>query len=55
MINLKSEVEIHTLHEKLDHLIIQQQEELLEAQNLQIEKLNEILAELQLRQPVENK
>ncbi len=46
MINLKSEVEIHTLHEKLDHLIIRQQEDLLEAQNQQLEKLNEILSSL---------
>ncbi len=29
MINLKTELEIRILHEKLDHLIIQQQQELL--------------------------
>jgi uncharacterized membrane protein len=43
MINLKSEVEIHNLHEKIDHLIIQQQNHLLELQDMQIEKLNILL------------
>jgi uncharacterized membrane protein len=32
MINLKSELEIRMLHEKLDHLIMHQQEELIEIQ-----------------------
>jgi uncharacterized membrane protein len=32
MINLKSELEIRMLHEKLDHLIMRQQEELIEIQ-----------------------
>ena len=30
MINLKSEIEIRLLHEKIDHLIIHQQQKLLE-------------------------
>ncbi len=46
MINLKSEVEIHTLHEKLDQLIIQQQQELIEVQKEQNEKLDQILEKL---------
>jgi uncharacterized membrane protein len=43
MINLKSELEIRTLHEKIDHLIMHQEEELLEIQKIQIEMLNDIL------------
>lgn len=43
MINLKSELEIRMLHEKLDHLIRHQQEELIEIQKIQIEMMNDIL------------
>lgn len=43
MINLKSEIEIRTLHEKIDHLIMHQQQELLEIQKVQIEMMNDIL------------
>lgn len=43
MINLKSELEIRTLHEKLDHLIIHQQQELMEVQKIQIEMMSDIL------------
>ena len=43
MINLKAEVEIRTLHEKIDHLILHQQPELLEIQKMQIEMMEEIL------------
>jgi len=46
MINLKSELEIRMLHEKLDHLIIHQQHELLEIQKVQIEMMNDILNKL---------
>lgn len=46
MINLKSELEIRLLHEKLDHLIIHQQHELLEIQKVQIEMMNDILSKL---------
>jgi uncharacterized membrane protein len=42
MINLKSELEIRTLHEKLDHLIIHQQRDLFEIQEIQIEMLKDI-------------
>ncbi len=47
MINLKSELEIRTLHEKLDHLILYQQEDLLELQKIQIEMMNDILNSVQ--------
>jgi uncharacterized membrane protein len=42
MINLKSELEIRTLHEKLDHFVMEQQQELLEIQKVQIEMMNDI-------------
>lgn len=43
MINLKSELEIRILHEKIDHLMMHQQQELLELQKTQIEMMNTIL------------
>ena len=43
MINLKSELEIRTLHEKIDHFIMDQQQELFEMQQMQIEMMNDIL------------
>ena len=43
MINLKSELEIRTLHEKIDHFIMDQQQELLELQKVQIEMMTDIL------------
>ena len=46
MINLKSELEIRTLHEKIDHLILHQEQELLEIQKIQIEMMNDILSQV---------
>jgi len=46
MINLKSELEIRTLHEKIDHLMIHQQQELLEIQKVQIEMMSDILKQV---------
>ncbi len=43
MINLKSELEIRILDDKLDHLIMHQQQELIEIQKVQIEMMNDIL------------
>lgn len=43
MINLKSEVEIRLLHEKIDHLIIHQQQELLEMQKIQMDTMKDFL------------
>lgn len=48
MINLKAELEIKTLHEKIDHLIINQQQQLLEIQKVQIEMMNDILKSVTL-------
>ncbi|MEN9742339.1 MAG: hypothetical protein RLZZ65_144 [Bacteroidota bacterium] len=46
MINLKSELEIRTLHEKLDHLVIRQQSDLFDIQQVQIQMLRDILNSL---------
>jgi uncharacterized membrane protein len=43
MINLKSELEIRLIDDKLDHLIRHQQQELIEIQKVQIEMMNDIL------------
>lgn len=50
MVNLKAELEIRTLHEKLDHLIIHQQQELLNVQQVQVEMLEEIMKQIKLTQ-----
>jgi uncharacterized membrane protein len=47
MINLKSELEIRTLHEKIDHFIMDQQQELLELQKVQIDMMNDILKQVE--------
>lgn len=47
MINLKSELEVRALHEKIDHLMIYQQQELIEIQKIQIEMMNDILAQVE--------
>lgn len=46
MVNLKSELEIRILHEKIDHLMLNQQQEILEVQKIQIEMLSDILEEM---------
>lgn len=46
MINLKSELEIRNLHEKIDHLILHEQQELIEIQKIQIELMNEMLTKI---------
>lgn len=43
-INLKAELEIRQLHQKLDHLLSRQWERLVEIQEVQIELLNEMQA-----------
>lgn len=42
-VNLKSEVEIRNLHEKIDHLIFKQWQRLLEIQEIQMDLLEDIL------------
>lgn len=41
-VNLKSEIEIRTLHEKVDHLLLDQWTKMMKIQELQIELLEEI-------------
>jgi len=47
MINLKSELEIRMLHEKIDHLILHQEQSLIEIQRVQIDMMNDILTRLE--------
>ncbi|MDK2824881.1 Uncharacterized membrane protein [Methanolobus vulcani] len=42
-VNLKSELEIRTLHEKMDHLLMYQFKRFMEIQEIQIEMMEEIL------------
>jgi uncharacterized membrane protein len=46
MINLKSELEIRILHEKIDHFIMDQHHELLESQITQMDMMNDIMERL---------
>lgn len=43
MVNLKSEIEIRMLQEKIDHLIINEQQDVLQIHKMQFEMLDEIL------------
>jgi uncharacterized membrane protein len=47
MVNLKSELEIRMLHEKIDHLLKNQQQELLEMHKIQIGTMNDILKRIE--------
>ena len=46
MVNIKSEMEVRMLHEKIDHLIINHQQKLMEIQQIQIEMLNDIFLKI---------
>ena len=41
-INLKSEIEVRTLHEKVDHLLLEQWTDMMEVQRMQLEILQEV-------------
>jgi uncharacterized membrane protein len=47
MVNLKAEMELRMLHEKIDHLIIDQQQEVLEIHKVQIDLMNDILKRIE--------
>lgn len=47
MVNLKSELEIRMLHEKIDHLILHQEQSLIEIQKVQVDMMNDILNRLE--------
>ncbi|MEQ9581128.1 MAG: DUF1003 domain-containing protein, partial [Arenibacter sp.] len=50
MVNLKAELEIRVLHEKLDHLIMHQQQELLNIQQIQVEMMEDIMKQIKGQQ-----
>lgn len=43
-INLKAEIEIRNLHEKLDHLLLKKWENLIEIQQIQLELMQESMS-----------
>jgi uncharacterized membrane protein len=45
-VNLKAELEIRLLHEKIDHLLLQQNQRLMEIQQLQVDLMDDILDKL---------
>ncbi len=47
MVNLKSELEIRMLHEKIDHLIMRQQEDIIEIQRSQLEQMEKMITRLE--------
>ncbi len=49
MVNLKGELEIRMLHEKIDHLLITQEENLLEMQQIQIDLMNELVKKIDIK------
>jgi uncharacterized membrane protein len=49
LINVKAENEIRSLHHKIDHLILHQQEELIEIQKIQIDMMNDIMTSLLIK------
>jgi uncharacterized membrane protein len=48
-VNLKAELEVRLLHEKLDHLVVHQWQRLLETQRLQADMLDGLAARLDSR------
>lgn len=46
MVNLKSELEVRMLHEKIDQLLITQEENLLEMQQIQVDLMNEMIKKI---------
>lgn len=45
-VNMKAELEIRMLNEKIDHLILNQQQKLLEIQEIQVEMMKDIISKL---------
>jgi uncharacterized membrane protein len=45
-VNLKAELEIRLLHEKIDHMILHQNQKLLEIQQIQMDFMADILHQL---------
>jgi len=53
-VNLKSEIEIRTLHEKVDHLLLDQWSKMMKIQEIQVEMMHEIHDKLE-RKETDNK
>jgi uncharacterized membrane protein len=51
MVNLKAELEIRHLHDKIDHLILNQWQRLLEIQEIQVELMEELACQKSSVQP----
>jgi len=49
MINLKSELEIRMLHEKIDHLLLHQEQSMVEIQKVQMDMMQDILSKVNER------
>jgi uncharacterized membrane protein len=45
-VNLKAELEIRLLHEKIDHLILQQNQRMLEIQQIQVDLMEDIISKI---------
>ncbi len=50
-VNMKAELEIRQLHEKMDHLLLQQHQRLFEIQEMQMEMLEDILKKVSVPSP----
>lgn len=46
MVNLKAELEIRTLHEKIDHLLIRKEQELIEMQQFQLDIIKDLISKI---------
>jgi len=46
MVNLKAELEIRTLHEKIDHLLIHKEQELIEMQQFQLDIIKDLIEKI---------
>ncbi|MHB8085660.1 MAG: DUF1003 domain-containing protein [Dehalococcoidia bacterium] len=55
MVNLKAELEIRHLHDKLDHLLLNQWQRLLEIQEIQVELMEELACQKSSVKPRDNK
>lgn len=51
MINLKSELEIRMLHEKIDHLLLHQEQSIVEIQKVQMDMMEDILKKINNKKP----
>ena len=54
LVNLKSEIEIRQLHEKIDHILINQSKRLFEIQEIQIELMEQVLRNNHRNTPIQD-